>query len=327
MLGLSLAWNTHFTGHPLRFTHGAAQPRDGVGFGKRIEGHQPDMGAAVEFTPRYAFWRIFHQTLPCVSLNAMGWGYYDPDLFLLRYAGRIPGIEKRFRPEWRKQRGWLYLRMLPLVFPFLLVAVPLLHRSRSRYDLLFLLLPLANLLFYFPFYFEGATQGSTPVNARYYAESTLLGVIPLLARGILIVYDRMRRPGSKVWVLVAALLAVGLALNTVYTYTSIGRAYRDWSRLCRDIPDFLRSGNIHNAVVFVEDSRVTPIGDYPFRDLAEADIVYFRLGPAPEWGLNTPDWRVAYEDYFEGRTAYIYRNRRMVALRPFLQVNPQVNPH
>jgi hypothetical protein len=41
---------------------------------------------------------------------------------------------------------------------------------------------LLNLLFYFLFYFEGSTWGITPVNARYYTECTLLGIIPLVAR-------------------------------------------------------------------------------------------------------------------------------------------------
>ena len=66
--------------------------------------------------------------------------------------------------------------------------------------------------------------------------------------------------------------------------------------------------NIHNAVIFVSRHRGAPIGDYPFKSLEEADIIYFKLGPAPRWRLTNSDWKAVYAEYFvnSGREAYLY---------------------
>ena len=81
MVGLCMAWNAHFTGNPLKFTHNVAQPYDKMGFGKRTESHDPDLDNAFVFTPKYALDRIWRHTLPCISFNTLGWGYYRPTLF------------------------------------------------------------------------------------------------------------------------------------------------------------------------------------------------------------------------------------------------------
>ena len=57
---------------------------------------------------------------------------------------------------------------------------------------------------------------------------------------------------------------------------------------------------------FVSQHRGAPIGDYPFEVLEEADIVYFKLGPAPRWKLTNSDWENVYAQYFKGRSAYLY---------------------
>jgi hypothetical protein len=66
------------------------------------------------------------------------------------------------------------------------------------------------------------------------------------------------------------------------------------------------AANIHDAVVFIPASRNAPLGEYPFKPLNQADVVYFRTGPLPAWGLNTGNWRIAYDKYFSGRSAYVY---------------------
>ena len=43
-----------------------------------------------------------------------------------------------------------------------------------------------------------------------------------------------------------------------------------------------------------------------FKNLQEADIVYFKLGPLPQWKLTNSDWQNVYAQYFTGRDAYLY---------------------
>ena len=76
----------------------------------------------------------------------------------------------------------------------------------------------------------------------------------------------------------------------------------------------MKQQDIHYAVVFVPRGRDAPIGDYPFQNLQEADIVYFKLGPYKAWGLTNSDWRSVYEQYFKGRNAYMYENGGLTSL-------------
>jgi 4-amino-4-deoxy-L-arabinose transferase-like glycosyltransferase len=303
MIGLTMAWNWYFTDNPLKFTHNAAQPYDRIGFGKRGEGYDPDLKRAFRFTPRWALERIWRHTIPCVSLNALGWGYYRPDLFRSYRSGG-----ERF----------LTMRVIPLSFPIILMFLPLLHRSRNRYDLFFISLFLMNLLIYSFFYFEGSTWGITPVNARYYAESTLLGIIPLVARGIIIVYGylgslgrRMPRWGRISGIAVILLVLCALIINTVHSYMLFAQPFRNWSKVYQALPRLVEKRRIHNAVIFISRSRNAPIGSYPFEPLGKADIVYFKLGPSKVWRLTNSDWRKVYRRYFNGRRAYIYEGGKL----------------
>lgn len=502
MIGLTLAWNWYLTGDPLKPTHNAAQPYDKPGFGRRCEGYDPDPQNAFLFTPRWALERIWRHTIPCVSFNALGWGYYRPDLFrsLRRYAdsvvvglvikspsdgdwvtlklwghgdgsgqvqfqrrgdetspgltGRAPGFEARggrtrlwmrlikegdlfkgmFAPQgkgpievgptraklsppfevgiyagvcslsgrmrveferfvvnrasegdlvpdefeggpgpaWRwhrEPRKWkisdgrlkleaerranlfvedtasrLYqvsgsdlidvetefeadwsdnslfplLRAIPLGLPIALMLAPLIHRSRRGYDLFFLSLFLSTLALYSFFYFEGSTWGFTPVNARYYAEATLLGIIPLAARGIWLAAGSIRRIGGRLrkkakaaGTALLALISLGLMANTVHTYISFAEPFRNWSDVYQKLPKLVRERKLQNAVIFIPHTRDAPLGDYPFKPLDEADIVYFKLGPSKVWRLMSSDWKEVYQRYFRGRRAFIYEGREL----------------
>jgi len=502
MMALCMAWNAYFTGNPLKFTHNAAQPYDKMGFGKRTEGYEPDLERAFVFTPGYALDRIWRHTLPCISFNTLGWGYYRPNLlrsyrsytdsvvvgmvakspadgdwvtvkfwgqgdgtgqiqFQTRGNESAPGltseapgfscsngrtditmrlvkqgdqytgyfktpqssdwvqvgpttikltpplevgvyagvtassgsmyvdysffrvnsdssgelmsddfadpsqglnpiwhwsrepkqweltklglrvradlnsnlftddsvarlyqttsadafdIETRFAANWNTHERLLILRVIPLAFPLILMLIPLFHTSRNRYDILFLAFLLFSLLLYFFFYFEGSTWGITPVSARYYTECTLLGIIPLVARGMFIFYGWVRKIPSKLPVALLGLLLVLLTVNTVYTYVLIGKPYRNWAPVYQELPRLVKQQKIHNAVIFVPLHRDAPIGDYPFQSLQDADIVYFKLGPSEIWRLTNSDWRSVYEKYFKGRNAYIYENGRLTLL-------------
>lgn len=69
------------------------------------------------------------------------------------------------------------------------------------------------------------------------------------------------------------------------------------------------------AVVFIPHTREAPIGDYPFKDIENASIIYFKLGPDKVWGLTNSDWRSVYRQYFKGRYAYMYENGVLLPLK------------
>ena len=289
MLGVCMAWNSHFTEDPFMFTHTVAQPYDKIGFGPRMEGYEPNIEQARIFTPAWAIERTWRHILPCISFNALGWGSYHHDL--------LEDVELSLM--------W-FIAFVPLILPWVLAILPFFHTSRNKYDVLCLSFLIGNLLLYAFFYFEGSTWGYTPVNARYYTESTFLGFIPLVARGMLILYERykpLQRRGLAVGVGVCFLL---LSVNIVWSYVRIGERYQNWSPVYQKLPPMVAERNIQNAVIFVSQHRGAPIGDYPFQRLEEADIVYFKLGPAPRWKLTNSDWENVYAQYFKGRSAYLY---------------------
>ena len=289
MLGVCMAWNAHFTEDPFMFTHTVAQPYDKIGFGARTEGYEPNIEQAFIFTPAWAIERTWRHILPCISFNALGWGSYHHNL--------LKDVE--LSAIW-------FIAFVPLILPWCLALFPFFHASRNKYDVFCLTLLVGNLLLYAFFYFEGSTWGFTPVNARYYTESTFLGFIPLVARGMFILYERFKLLERRRLALGVGVCLLLLSVNTVWSYVRIGERYQNWSPVYQKLPPMVAERDIHNAVIFVSQHRGAPIGDYPFQNLEEADIVYFKLGPEPRWKLTNSDWENVYAQYFTGRRAYLY---------------------
>ncbi|MYB65573.1 hypothetical protein F4X73_12855 [Candidatus Poribacteria bacterium] len=298
---ICMSWNYHFTDDPFMFTHTAAQPYDKVGFGKRTEGYYPDIERAGEFKPEWSVKRTWQHILPCISFNALGWGNYHPRLLI------EPKLTFRF-----------FIDFLPLMIPWFLAFIPFFHKTRNRYDVLCISLIVVSLLLYAFFYFEGSTWGFTPVNARYYTEVIFIGFIPLVARGMMIIFERLKYERLKKPILkdkiayiatifyIMGLCSAFLTINIVWSYVRIGKVYQNWSRVYQQLPPLVKKSDIHNAVIFIPGTRDAPIGDYPFKSLDEADIVYFKIGPNPRWGLTNSDWKAVYRQYFQGRDAYLY---------------------
>jgi hypothetical protein len=84
------------------------------------------------------------------------------------------------------------------------------------------------------------------------------------------------------------------------------QVFKNWDPYYQLLPRLVADAKLRNAVVFVPKSRDAPVGEYPFVPLDQANIVYFRTGPMPQWRLDTPDWRTAYRKYFSGRSAYVF---------------------
>lgn len=290
MLVLFFAWNAHLTGDPWLTTYHALQRADRMGFGLRGEGYAPFVhDFRLEFTPAYALGRLWRHTLPAVLFNAAGWGAYVPSML-------FPSDPHHHVP----------LLAPVLLVPLFLLVLPLADRARSPADLFcasLLILTLGALFFQ---YSDHGTWGWTPVHSSYYNEATLFGIVPLMARGALLVYDRTARRIGRAAIPVLVALGTLLLANTVRTHVADVSWLRHWDPHYQQLPRLVAAAGLHHAVVFVAGSRNAPLGDYPFTSLERADVVYFRLGPLPAWGLDGSDWRVVHSRYFAGRSAYLY---------------------
>src|SRR5262245_10383162 len=165
-------------------------------------------------------------------------------------------------------------------------------------------------------YVDHSNWGSTPLHCSYYSEATLFGLIPLMARGALILYELAKQWIGRASIPVFALSGVLLLLNTVHSYSVFVGWFKNWDPAYQTLPRLIAAANIHNAVIFIPNSRNAPVGEYPFKPLAQADVVYFKIGPLPAWGLNTDDWRAAYQRYFRGREAYMFDKAMLHKLDP-----------
>jgi hypothetical protein len=198
-------------------------------------------------------------------------------------------------------------RLAPaLLVPLILLVLPLADRSRRPADLFcasLLILTLGALFFQ---YSDHGTWGWTPVHSSYYNEATLYGIVPLMARGALLVYDRTARRIGRAAVPVFAAVGSFLLANTVHSYVADVRWLKHWDPHYQQLPRLVADADIHHAVIFIAGSRNAPLGEYPFTPLDRTDVVYFRLGPLPAWGLNSTDWRLVYDRHFAGRSAYLY---------------------
>jgi 4-amino-4-deoxy-L-arabinose transferase-like glycosyltransferase len=290
MVGLFFAWNAYLTGDPSLFTYHALQRADRMGFGVRGEGYAPFVhDFRIDFTPAYAFGRIFWHTLPAVFLNTLGWGWYEPSMF--------------FPSEPRHLFPW---SAPVLLIPIFLTIFPLFSRSRTLPDIYcasIFLLTLFVLLFQ---YSDHSSWGATPLNTSYYNEATLFGLIPLMARGGLLFTDIAKRWVGIFAVPLVAIVAIVLFANSVATNREFARQLRNWNPYYQKLPRLVANGNIHDAVVFLPHSRDAPVGEFPFKPLQAADVVFFRLGPLPQWGLSETDWRRPYKTFFADRSAYIF---------------------
>jgi len=297
MVALFFATNAYLTGDPWLLPYHALQAADRMGFGLRGEGYAPVIAEfGMRFTPDIALDRIWKHTLPAVLYNATGWGSYFSNMLLFDDPAR-----------YFPRRAWL------LLVPAGLIALALFHRSRRFADFFCGLIFLATLIAHFFQYVDHSTWGTTPLHTSYYSEATLFGLIPLIARGMLIVYDGARSVSRSLSVVVTAAFAL-LFVGTIYANTDSARQFRNWSPYFQVLPRLVAETKLHNAVVFIPKSRDAPVGEYPFVPFSSANVVYFRTGPLAQWRLNTPDWRSAYNKYFKGRSAYVFDSKTLIPL-------------
>lgn len=303
MLALYFAWNAALTGDPGLSTYHVLQQADRMGFGMRGEGYAPFIqDFRIDFTPAYAWERIWTHTLPAVLLNATGWGWYQPSMFY--------PADPHFQ----------FPSLAPLLLlPLVLIVLALLHRSRGTPDCFCAFLLLTNFAAHFFQYADHTSWGATPLHASYYSEATLFGLIPLLARGILILHGALTRRFGRIGE--AGLITIGVLLlaNTIHSDSMFIGWFKNWDPYYQRLPELVAVAKLHHAVVFVPHSRDAPLGEYPFKPLDQAEVVYFRTGPLPAWGLRSSDWRAAYAAYFIGRNAYVYEAgelRKLEAVAP-----------
>nr|ADC36066.1 hypothetical protein [uncultured bacterium 213] len=213
--------------------------------------------------------------------------------------------------DWRPGDRLPWLRAAPLLLVPLLVVVALTDRWRNPYDWLLAGCIVASLIGFGLFFFEGSTLGRTPTHSRYHNEATVLAILPLVARGLVAVLRRVRDRHSRPLRFALLAAAALLCLNTVASFAAIGRDYRNWNDVFQQLPRLVSQSGVHHAVVFLPNSHAAPIGDYPFEPLDRADIVYYRFGAFPEWGLMERPLRDVYPAYFQGRRAFLYEHEEL----------------
>jgi 4-amino-4-deoxy-L-arabinose transferase-like glycosyltransferase len=300
MMALFLLWNLSLTGDPWLLPYHALQSADRMGFGLRGEGYAPYVvDFRTEFTPAAALDRLWRHTIPGVLYGALGWGSYVPNMLLFDDPAR------------RFPIGAL---LLPL--PALLALLPLVRRDRRQADMFCATIVVLTFAVLFFQYSDHSTWGRTPINSSYYNEAVLFGLLPLVARGVLIVHDAVLETGRRA-LRVAFFAAAGtLLISSASTDKSLFRQLERWDPYYQRLPALVAGADLHNAVIFVPNSRNAPLGDYPFVPLDRANIVYFRTGPLPQWGLNTRDLGAAYRRYFSGRAAYLFDKSTLQRIEP-----------
>ena len=298
LIGLFMAWNNYFTGNPLKPTFNFMQPYDKIGFGKRSEGYEPDPKKIPAYTMNEGIRKKWLYALPCVSSNTLGWGYYA---FV-----HMPGFSLPIKNSKFSNPIYIWILALLLLLPFILMLIPIFHSSRNRYDIFFLTLFLLIVLFLLFEYFDPSGSDFSALCARYYSECILLGIIPLLARGIGIFYEWIKGFRSLRLLVLLGVVSSLLSINTIYSYVCYIRLCRsDCRNIYRDLPKLIEKQKVHHAVVFIPNGIDAPMGDYPFQSLNDVDVVYFKLGPSKTWKLTNTDWRKVYMQYFQGRHIYI----------------------
>ena len=118
------------------------------------------------------------------------------------------------------------------------------------------------------------------------------------------------------WTGMLVIAVLLLTVNTVVTYVQLATPYRNWGTVYQKLPRLVKQQGLKHAVVFIPNHRGAPIGDYPFEPFERANIIYFKLGPAPRWRLNESDPDVVYQQYFRGRSAYLYEDGGLRRIRP-----------
>ena len=200
---------------------------------------------------------------------------------------------------------------IPALFPLFLALLPLFHASRNRFDCFFFSLVIAAFLAFFFWFYDASDSEITPFEVRYYNEALFLGVLPLLSRA----FDLIWKSAGRVRGLLLA-LAVLLLFNTFWSYYRVFQVMKNWEWLTnRYLEDSLREES-KKLVVFLPHSRKAPLGDYPFKPLAEAQVVFYRLGPSPQWRLSEDDITTVRRRFFSDRDAYLYQEfpRKLIRL-------------
>jgi len=285
MLIIWLLWNYHCTGDLFKPSDFTTQVHEGYGFGWRGAGPNIDISKdGYYFSPEMALQRLPKHTLPSIFYNTFGWGEYQTEC----------------------PRGfYYYLKLLPAAFTLFLMMVPIFFRNRSKWDFLFLGIFLGFLAINFFWHDDQSIDDFTAVGVRYYNEAILLGIIPLVSRGLIITYNRIRQ--KKLLRLLFYFLLAALLSNTVLSHRDQFRKWRKHDSIFKTIPKLARELHLNHAVIFIKNLPKAPIGDYPFVSIKDANIIYYRLGPAPRWGLmEDENWQDVYRQWFQGREAYLF---------------------
>ncbi len=286
--------NHFYTGNMFMAAHDVEQKGAALGFGLKGEGVNPaNLAYPIDYTPLVALKRTIKNVLPTVGINIAGWGL----------------------PE--NIYGFNFITAI-LAYVFIIYQV---IKSKDRFSIILFLTFLVSVLFLFFFAYDPSVWHTLAVGARYYNESIIIGLIPLLAMGIISsrsyfekISNKFNFPKYSLQFGLIILLAINVGLFT-YAQFNYGYGARFW-----DLRQAVKEKRLKNAVVFVYNTGI-PIGDLPYKEFGEGDVVYFRLfRKNSAWTLDQKDpskdddWREFYRKYFTDRMPYLWDRGKLVEL-------------
>ncbi len=196
----------------------------------------------------------------------------------------------------------------------LLVLIPVLRWKPNMYDVFFFSIFISTALLYGFNAFDFWHGKVLPLRSRYYNEAILLGLIPLAARSIVIVYRNIFAIPSKF--LAAILTIVPLAFGLAANFQAQSHFLDLYAKMQNPDgahwlpPRLAKEQGLSNAVVFIprngESSRAS--GDFPAHSVEKANVGMI-------WLDKHPGWEELYRAHFRGRKPYLFKDRSLLPLK------------
>ncbi len=301
-IALYLSVNNYYTGDPYKTPHDVEQKYTTFGFGIKAEGMNPDLsktydiplkGLAYEHTLPRAFKRLIKNILPTVGMNIVGWGFPE----------NIYGFN-----------------FITLILAYVFIIFQLI-KYKDSLDIILSATFVGLLAFQLFYFYDNSIWNSLAVGARYYNEAIIIGLIPLLAKGILSskpyfqkVAKRVNFKKNSLQVGVILLLFINWSF---FTLTQINYGFKPafW-----DLRQQVSQMKLDKAVIFIKSDQL-PLGDRPYTEFGQGKVVYFKLfGARSPWVLDQKDpdkpddWREFYPKYFKGRTPFLWEGNKLIRL-------------
>ncbi len=301
-IALYLAVNHYYTGNYFKTPHDVEQKYTTFGLGIKAEGMNPDLsktydtpikGLAYNHTLPQAFKRLIKNILPTVGMNIVGWGF----------------------PE--NIYGFNFITV-GLAYFFIIFQ---LIKFKDSLDILLGTTFVGMLAFQLFYFYDNSIWNSLAVGARYYNEAIIIGLIPLLARGIISSKPYFQKMADRVnFKNNSFQFGVILLLILNWSFFALAQINYGYKSAFWDLKQQVAKMQSDKAVVFIKSEQL-PLGNIPYTKFGQGKVVYFKLfGAKSPWVLDQKDpdkpddWREFYPKYFKGRTPFLWEANKLIRL-------------